>query len=213
MTRLEQRELDKILRFVARLPVPPDSEPAEWDRTLSLSLTAMSGFAELGDWPSFAAYAPIHERIRIIEMLRETSLRAEAVQAALAECWLTERFPDYELAQPRIIRLFRSLGFFSNAGLPRPRENIRLYRGADDQTMRGVSWTPSPVVANAYARLHGSHYHYVGDGRVFVAEVPPARVLARLQIHGFEEYVVDPAGIEISAWESLDDSASAGALG
>lgn len=77
----------------------------------------------------------------------------------------------------------------------RPRKTRPLYRGADEAHRDGWSWSDDRAVAEWFA-------HRKPGGRVWVAQVEPSRLLARITTErpGESEYVVDPDGLIITEW-------------
>ncbi|MEU2203024.1 NUDIX hydrolase [Microbacterium oleivorans] len=111
--------------------------------------------------------------------------------------WATGPFPLDEAPASEWALWFRLVGYLHNgvaAGMMRPTEGRRLYRGASPGMERGLSWTRFEGLAGRYAERVG--------GEVYSIDVEPSWVLARqqprstLDLRG-DEWVVDlPAGVE-----------------
>jgi hypothetical protein len=109
--------------------------------------------------------------------------------------WSAAEIPEYNLEPPMWRQLFVRAGYTEN-GKPahRPHQPLILYRGATPDRRAGWSWTNDVNVAAAYA-FEGVRGRK--RGRVWVAEVEPARLLAFHDGREEGEYVVDTEGMEI----------------
>ena len=135
---------------------------------------------------------------------------------ATAHAWTTVgRLPDRWEEQEWWVRTLKREGFTSHfKPAERPTEMFTLYRGAPLHRAAGISWTPSPAVANMYARCKRGPSGMLGayldppPGEVWVASVNPAAMLAIMPTQSgttnrFDEIEVlcDPAGLG-SIWHA-----------
>ncbi len=137
-------------------------------------------------------------------LLVEPAVAAVVVPSA----WSAVEFPNRALDDDAWSLLFALAGYTVD-GVPaeRPEAAMRLWRGALPGHRSGWSWTDDRSLAQWFAeRVHNG-----GQGRVWTAEVKPARMLARLGEGvgraGESEYVVDARGLTIRA-DSLSKTRS-----
>lgn len=113
--------------------------------------------------------------------------------ATLAHVWGVAKWPERALGADTWVRLFRSVGFVSEAGRPAPVEPLQAYRGATWGRRRGMAWTTDLDRARWFAE-RTTAFGFVGH--VFGAVVEPVAVLASLDSpngRGEQEIVIDPA--------------------
>lgn len=179
--------VDAAARFVAD-PHAYDDADGEPD--------PMRAFYELGhlsatrDLPAFALL------VLMSRVLDEGTERDLAVFA-----WRAPEFP--EGGDGALWReTWRRLGFCSDMeDEPAPTETMRLYRGAVPRHKRGMAWTEDLDRARWFARRFPKSEHF-GQGRVYVADVEPRRVFARISGRGEEEWVIDTQGLAIRTLEA-----------
>lgn len=138
---------------------------------------------------------------------------ADQLAYALDDAW---NMPDHPALGPGSLSpadwvlLFGEVGYVVDgrrAEAERPAEPIRLYRGAHPTQRRGMSWTDSLDVA---AWFTGYHSPWPEEERVYVAEVPPAALLAKTGRRGESEYVVNMRGVRTRALALAPDEVKAG---
>lgn len=126
----------------------------------------------------------------------------ETLAAVIGDVWSDAELPE-RLLRPRSawLFLFKMAGYTVN-GRPasRPVQAVNLYRGATPRYARRMAWSADPERAEWFAarvRLFGYE-----NACVYTSEVPPESLLCRLHDpvngRGEDEYVIDPAGINIT---------------
>lgn len=153
-TTTQAPELQRVVSFVSQLDCPDGEDPEGWPARRDHALVRMRSEATRANWPAFILAVPKHGRLRVWELMRNTALPIGAVRQALAQAWRCERCNEESLSQARLVRLFRSVGYLSEGGQPRPSEPVLLFRGATPCESAGMSWTPDANVACMFAWLH-----------------------------------------------------------
>ena len=186
------------------------NEKAHWTGILDGTEIELSGDTVWAciksDWdhrnPDIDTFAPRTDTLAKVldEAHRDRKFvgRPDALAHAVANAWSIAGFSHEALTQPRWLDLFKEAGYAVDGHLaPEPTEPIRLYRGAPDDYRHGLAWTRDLSTARRFA--DGTEGRHVGT--VWVADVPPANLLAFIH-YGFEyEYIVDTAGVEIRPYE------------
>ena len=126
---------------------------------------------------------------------------AQHIGKAFAHC----SRPAELLTQQRWLTLFKRAGFTVD-GRPtkRPQEPTRLYRAAEPQHARRMSWTPSLDTAHGYAE--GQGHSQDGAGRIFTTVAQPHQVLCindeNLANPLEVEWIVDPRRLDIVEYDT-----------
>lgn len=131
----------------------------------------------------------------LAEAYSADTVTAETVTALVGPVWSSAEFPDRQLDHETWRWLFDVAGFTVD-GKPavRPVEPMLLYRGSVPERWTDWSWTRDRAVAGRFAAgLRGR-----GAGRVWVATVPPWRMLAINTERDEDEVVVDTRGLRIA---------------
>lgn len=129
---------------------------------------------------------------RLLHLFAEQGVLSQELAARyVSQAWLTAGSPHRVLGRAEWRELFDLAGYTDN-GVPavRPSQVLRLFRGAPPAYRHCWSWTEDLVVAEDYAASRP-------DGRMWVAEVEPGRLLARSVSTTEREYVVDTRGLAI----------------
>ncbi len=136
----------------------------------------------------------------VLDLWGEGLLEPAVAAVVVPSAWSAVEFPNRALDDDAWSLLFALAGYTVD-GVPaeRPEATMRLWRGALPGHRSGWSWTDDRSLAQWFAeRVHNG-----GKGRVWTAEVEPARLLARLGDGigraGEAEYVVDARELTIRA--------------
>lgn len=140
-------------------------------------------------------------------------LSHDAAEVLVPGAWNGAEHPMDELDPDDWGSLFRYAGYtHDGVRRVRPRKVKRLFRGADYANRDGWSWTEDLALATWFAERESvyksaavpDHPHGYGqrhtDGRVWVADVEPDRLLARITEArpGETEWVVETDGLVIT---------------
>lgn len=126
----------------------------------------------------------------------EAKVTAETVTALVGSVWSSAERPDNDLDHDTWRWLFDVAGFTID-GKPadRPTESMTLFRGSVPERCTDWSWTRDIKVALKFAAgVRGRP-----PGRLWVATVPPSRMLAINTQRDEDEVVVDTRGLRIEA--------------
>lgn len=148
----------------------------------------------------------------VLSLHYEDCLLAEVAAGAVPHAWSAVEFPHQALAEGEWRELFDFAGY-TREGVPadRPTEPLTLWRGALAEHRRGWSWTDDLDLARWFADRPLTDRR----GRVWVATVEPARLLARISTFrtveparllaglsqaqtGEPQYVVDARGLDVA---------------
>lgn len=133
-----------------------------------------------------------------VELLNEGLIDFEVMAPALALVWSMAEYPGQQAPAEQWRALFRDAGYAVD-GEPAdlPERSLTLYRGATDEHRLAMSWTDDLEIARTFAegQLRGRAL-----GKLWVAEVEPLRLLARIHesSRGESEYVVDTEGLDVT---------------
>jgi hypothetical protein len=116
---------------------------------------------------------------------------------ALTDTWHRDFNPELWMGRDLWVRAFRAVGFVSERGLDLPRRALVVYRGATPSRRLGMAWTTNRMVAVGHVeamrnRRDGGWRRVSRTRRLWRAVVPPAGILARLDLHPEAEALVDP---------------------
>lgn len=133
---------------------------------------------------------------------------------ALADAWQMPDHPTLGALEPLDwTHMFQRVGYVVNghrAESERPAESLTLYRGAHPSHRRGMSWTDQLDIACWF-----TSYRSPGGSQVYVATVPPAAILARIDgedSRAESEYVVDMRGVRTRVLSITPEATSENAL-
>ena len=165
----------------------------------------LSHFLDEGDQPSAEDIETAGGRIgrnaypMLVMLLASYGLLTpEVARVVVPSAWSDVEFPSRALTRDCWRALFLSAGYTVN-GVPaeRPTESLRLWRGSLPGHRYGWSWTDDRALAQWFA----NRPHNTGRGLVHVADVEPARLLARITHvrEGEREYVVDARRMKVRA--------------
>jgi hypothetical protein len=126
-------------------------------------------------------------------------INSETLTAVIGDVWSVAEYPELALGRRTWLELFDAAGYTAD-GKPaeRPSDVLTLYRGAPHSLRRRMSWTARLDVAVRFAseRLRSRL-----PGIVWVADVPPDRLLMFDNGREEQEYVIDTRGLKITALE------------
>src|ERR1700678_1315426 len=111
----------------------------------------------------------------LFSLWRKRRLEREHLRAVLLDVW---RCGERTAAWRSWRSMFRTAGFLSDGGAPRPRRPMTLYRGCMPGGHRGFSWTPYRWRAEIFANHWFVQGRAATPGRVYKAEIDPRDILA-----------------------------------
>ena len=133
-----------------------------------------------------------------VKMIATGMLSPVVLSPVIGRMWACAEFPDALIGHQMWRTLFTASGYsVDGKSEQRPREAVRLWRGAVHERLDDWSWTDDIEVARLYAQGHGGSRP---PGTLWTAVVDPERMYARNVFRGESEYVVDTAGLQIEGF-------------
>ncbi|MDJ0317861.1 hypothetical protein QMG40_11785 [Arthrobacter sp. H35-MC1] len=121
--------------------------------------------------------------------------------------YFNERWPCWNLSRNKWITMFTYAKEHYDGDdvrfqpLPEAPEGRQLYRGAPNQSRRGVSWTTSLHVARMFAG--SSQYNFNSGASIWTVQMTPEMFLAQPRlIEGEMEVLVDIGDVQPAKYES-----------
>lgn len=136
--------------------------------------------------------------VLVFDLFLEDLLLPDVAAVVVPQAWCDAEFPMNTLGADGWRQLFDFAGYTDDGTrTERPSSSMTLWRGALPDHRDGWAWTDDRALAEWFA----DRPHNGGRACVWVADVEPARMLARIsqQRLGESEYVVDTRGLRILA--------------